>query len=181
MKQRKQDKPLVIKRQTKYYDKIVSMPKERKRKWSTDQLLFAVANNYSYASVLKELGLKPTGGNYAQLKKHIKAYELDASHFTGQSTNAGKKMPSRWVNVESKLTRNSEWNTNALRQQLIRAEIFKHECSGCFNDMWMGSPIPLELDHIDGDRTNNLIDNLRVLCPNCHALTDTYRGKNIGK
>lgn len=46
---------------------------------------------------------------------------------------------------------------------------------------WMGKPIPLELHHKDGNHYNNDLSNLEILCPNCHAQTDNYRGKNIGK
>jgi predicted HNH restriction endonuclease len=45
----------------------------------------------------------------------------------------------------------------------------------------LGNPIPLELHHIDGDKTNNTLENFQLLCPNCHALTDSYRGKNVKK
>lgn len=55
-----------------------------------------------------------------------------------------------------------------------------NKCSSCGNEKWMGKPIPIELDHIDGNYKNNKLKNLRLLCPNCHAQTPTYKGKNIG-
>lgn len=55
-----------------------------------------------------------------------------------------------------------------------------HTCEVCGNSGWMGQPIPLELDHIDGDSDNNASENLRLICPNCHALTPTYKGANMG-
>jgi hypothetical protein len=57
---------------------------------------------------------------------------------------------------------------------------FGNKCFNCKNDQWMGKPITVEADHIDGNSENNILDNLRLLCPNCHAQTDTYRTKNIG-
>ncbi len=56
-----------------------------------------------------------------------------------------------------------------------------HRCEVCKLDSWMGVPIPIELDHIDGDAFNNEESNLRLLCPNCHAQTPTYKGRNHGK
>lgn len=53
-----------------------------------------------------------------------------------------------------------------------------HKCETCSNTEWMGNPIPLELEHTDGNNRNNIKSNLKLLCPNCHAFTDFYRGKN---
>ena len=54
-----------------------------------------------------------------------------------------------------------------------------HTCESCKENMWLGEPIPLELEHCDGDNKNNVKDNLLLLCPNCHARTKYYRGRNI--
>jgi len=56
-----------------------------------------------------------------------------------------------------------------------------YRCERCRLEEWMGEPIPLELDHINGDTDNNSAENLRLLCPNCHAQTETYKGANKGK
>jgi 5-methylcytosine-specific restriction endonuclease McrA len=77
------------------------------------------------------------------------------------------------------LVRGSVYNSNDFRLRLIREGVFVPACTGCLRTEWMGSAIPLEVDHRDGDRLNNELSNLRLLCPNCHALTPTYRGKNV--
>jgi len=79
------------------------------------------------------------------------------------------------------LVKDSIYQSNKLRKRLIKAGLKSHQCETCGLVEWLGSPIPLELDHINGDKHDNRLPNLRIICPNCHALTDTYRGKNIGR
>lgn len=67
-----------------------------------------------------------------------------------------------------------------MRGYVERHNLLEHKCVNCGCDgSWQGGTISLEIDHIDGDNTNNELSNLRYLCPNCHALTETYRGRNI--
>ena len=152
--------------------------KTSRRTWTDEQLITAVAEGNGYRSTLTSLGLQPRGGNYAQLKKYILEYNLDTSHWNGQGWNRGRKFPTKKTFVQDKLTADSNWNTNVLRRQLISSGMFEHRCQGCNLNSWLNNLIPLELDHINGIRTDNRIENLRILCPNCHALTPTYRGKN---
>lgn len=71
------------------------------------------------------------------------------------------------------------YQTNKLRIRLISEGVKEHKCENCGIETWMENPISLELDHIDGNRTNHRLENLRILCPNCHSQTSTYRGKNV--
>jgi 5-methylcytosine-specific restriction endonuclease McrA len=64
-------------------------------------------------------------------------------------------------------------NTDHIRKRLISEGLKKAACEVCQRKSWMGKPIPLQLDHINGRRSDNSLKNLRVLCPNCHAQTDT--------
>lgn len=71
------------------------------------------------------------------------------------------------------------YQTNKLRMRLINDDIKNEECEVCGIKEWNGKKLSFELDHIDGDRTNHKLENLRIICPNCHSQTETYRGKNI--
>lgn len=83
--------------------------------------------------------------------------------------------------LEEVLVGGSIVDTSDLCERLLREGVFAHRCARCELTTWLGGPIPLQLDHIDGDRTNNHLANLRLLCPTCHALTDTYCGQNVGR
>lgn len=88
---------------------------------------------------------------------------------------------SRKFPLEKILVKDSNYQSNKLRKRLLEEGIKHHQCEMCCRSEWMGAPIPLELDHINGDKHDNRIHNLRIVCPNCHATTSTYRGKNIGR
>ncbi len=127
--------------------------------------------------VLLALNVAAYGGNYDVLKKAIKHFDLDTSHFTGQAWNKGKKLPARQP-IESYLNNKVPIQSYKLKNRLLKEGIFKPVCSRCAGNYWLDQPIPLELDHINGNNKDNSLNNLRLLCPNCHALTPNYRSKN---
>jgi len=71
-----------------------------------------------------------------------------------------------------------QYQTYKLKLRLLREKYFERNCESCKLSEWLGEPISLELDHKDGNKYNHKFKNLRLLCPNCHAQTHTYRGKN---
>jgi len=153
--------------------------KIRKRKWSQNQLIEAVKISFSYRQVLAKLGLREAGGNYQQLKKYITDSNLSSLHFKGRRWNSGLSgigKPRR--TLEEILKRNSPFQSFKLKKRLFRAELKKPQCEQCgWAQQTVSGHLPLELDHINGDRTDNRLENLRILCPNCHSLTTTYRSR----
>lgn len=93
-----------------------------------------------------------------------------------------KPAPSRSIPLEEILDgKHPQYQSNKLRLRLIKEGIKDHQCESCGNSEWMDQPISLEVDHINGISNDHRLENLRILCPNCHAQTETYRGKNIKK
>lgn len=151
------------------------------RKWTTDQFIEAVKTHTSIAQVLSSLGLRPTGGNYKKFHQYANELRIDTSHLLGKGWNKGKIIIKPATPLTSILTENSHYQSAKLRKRLIKEQVFEKQCSECKLKKWNDKEIPLELDHINGINTDNRLINLRLLCPNCHALTPTYRGKNINK
>jgi 5-methylcytosine-specific restriction endonuclease McrA len=152
-------------------------------KHTPEQLREAVKDSFSIAEVLRKLELNPYGSNYSTIQKRFKEHDIDISHFTGQGYAKGKTYPPRPVIAMTDiLSGNVQYvNSNRLRLRLISEGIFQHKCYNCNLTEWLGDPIPLELEHIDGNHANNKLENLTLLCPNCHTKTLTYRGKNKNK
>mgnify|MGYP003659458535 CR=1 FL=1 len=149
-----------------------------KHSYTIEEFKSAVQGSYSIAQALTKLGVSPRGGNYRVFKKFEKLYEIDTSHFTGQGHLKGKTHNFNTIPLGEILVKDYEYSSNKLRKRLISEGLKEHKCECCNLIEWLGEPIPLELDHIDGDHFNNEIKNLKILCPNCHAKTPTYRGKN---
>lgn len=150
----------------------------RIKKYSNEDVVLAVKDSISYRQVLEKLHLKAAGGNYLSLKNLIKQLNLDISHFKHNGWNKDKKFgPKR--KIEDYLSNNKSIQSFKLKKRLISEKMFDYKCQSCNLTSWLDKPIPLELHHIDGNHQNNNLSNLTLLCPNCHALTSNYRGKNI--
>lgn len=155
----------------------------RTRSWTDTQLVGALRDARSLAEVMRHLGIRG-GGAQTVVKRRIAQLGLDTSHLTGQGWARGRSNPSgrKARPLDELLVRGSAYrNTTRLRDRLINEGVLDARCEECGLHEWNGRPAPLQLDHIDGDRRNNLLENLRLLCPNCHAQTDTYCGRNQGR
>ena len=153
----------------------------KKRNWTDQDFIIAVKESKSYADVIRKLGLKVAGSNYDTVKRKIKELNLDITHFTGSGWNVGLKFkPCKPKDLSEILVENSTWvNTNHLKQRLLKENIKEYKCEICGRSEWLGKPIALELHHVNGIKDDLRIENLQILCPNCHAFTDNYRGKSL--
>lgn len=150
-----------------------------RHRYSNDDLANAVAQSKSFAQVLRILDVKPGGGSQAIIRRKIKELKLSIAHFTGQSWSNGKTLPEKRTKAADYLTGKKRISSHKLKQKLFDEQIKDRRCENCNRTEWYNVEIPLELHHIDGDNTNNSLENLQILCPNCHALTDNYRGKRL--
>jgi hypothetical protein len=142
----------------------------------------AVRTSTSIRQVLGKLGLVEAGGNYSVVKLRIQTMNLETSHFTGAAWRRGETSPVVPARELSEILKSgTRFQSYKLKKRLLAANLKEPKCESCDQLEWLNRPIPLELDHINGDANDNRLENLRLLCPNCHALTSTYRGKKLAK
>ena len=153
-----------------------------KNKRTKEEYENAVKDSLSIAEVCRKLNIKPIGGNYKTVSDAIKKYDINTDHFTGKAWNQGKnyRMRVKPKSLNEILCKNSFYKSYSLKKRLLAEGYKEYKCENpeCGLTEWYGKPIPLELHHINGDPTDNRIENLQLLCPNCHAQTDNFRGKN---
>lgn len=154
----------------------------------TKEILEKVSKEcFSYQQMMRALGLKISGGSSSHLKSRIVFYNIDVSHFTGLATNRGKshkggykKLSPDELLVFDRLNGRRD-HGSYIKRALIESGI-EEKCEICnLNPIWNGKPIVLQLDHKDGNGLNNVKENLRFLCPNCHSQTETFCSKNMKK
>ena len=145
------------------------------KRYTEEQLRDSVVNNNSIVQVIRDLGYKVSGGNvWRRIKKEIEDLKLDTTHF-----DKGVSKKSRYE-LDSILVSNSNYrNVGQLKLRLVSNNLLEYKCQICDNiGLWLDQPITLQLDHINGVRDDNRIENLRFLCPNCHSQTETFAGRN---
>ena len=132
-----------------------------------------IKDSFSLREVCLKAGIVVTTGNYDTLKRIIKEENIDISHFKRQNVNNQTHHE-----IDYFLQKGSNIGSFKLKNKLFDNGLKERKCECCGRTEWMGKPINLQLHHINGDNTDNRLENLQILCPNCHSYTDNYCGKN---
>ena len=136
------------------------------RKW--------IKEGQSKTFIASQLNCKPeTLNRYLQ--------KMGISYEGNQSGKGQTKVRPQKMTLADYLQHSKDIQSSKVRLKLLEEGIKEYKCECCGRKTWMGNPIPLELHHKDGNRDNNTIQNFELLCPNCHAFTDSYRGRNCRK
>ena len=155
-----------------------------KRSWTDEQLREAVVSSTSLHQVVKKLGLTPHGmTNYTTVRKHIKRLGLGTSHYVSQGWMKGR-VPV-WVirPTEDYLQKDGvPIQSSRLKKRLLKENLLVNRCAACgCAPFWQDKLLVLQLDHINGDRQDNRLENLQLLCPNCHSQTTTFSTGSRGR
>lgn len=154
---------------------------DKKTNWSKENLIEVVNKSLSVSQVLSCLGLKPLGSNYRTFYKYVKLYLISTDHFQGQSYAGKLRKNNRLRNISTYLIENSNLQTKHIKHRIISEGLLEYKCNKCGISSWQGDELVLQLDHKNGINNDHRMDNLQLLCPNCHSQTETYCGRNNRK
>ena len=148
------------------------------QKYTKEWLNQLCAESYSYAEVLRKAGRAQAGGSQATLKKKIEEFDIDVSHFTGQRWQQAPTFQEKYT-PENLFVAGQDISNQTLKKYLLAYDLLEYKCSECGCDgNWRGKILALQLHHKNGNHLDNTLTNLTFLCPNCHAITDSFGGKN---
>ena len=152
--------------------------KDIKENMSDDDFISFCGQANSRQNALCLMGLKPVEHNISWLKIKIDELHIDTSNWLGMGL---KGVPHNWTNktpIEEILIKNSTYlSTGHLKERLLNEGLLEYKCSECGINSWKDKPLSLQIDHKNGDSSDNRLENLCLLCPNCHSQTETYCGK----
>lgn len=142
--------------------------------YSVEKLQEIVSNSRNLQEVLKKLGYSSvSGANRKTVQSRLDKYNISTDHFSKGVSNGIKRTP------ENVFVKDSDATQAVLRRLYIKGNYTPYVCSICGQEpFWNGKDLSLTLDHIDGDNTNDVLENLRWVCPNCDRQLDTFGSKN---
>jgi len=145
------------------------------KRYTLEKVIEAIGKNKSWSGVLKDIGLKCSGGSTRTMKNIALKNNINTSHFLGQRWNSGGKTTTNEISIEKSFIKNSNLSKGAIKRKILKYKLIDYKCCKCgLLGVWQNEPIVLHLDHVNGDIKDNRLDNLRFLCPNCHSQTPTY-------
>lgn len=162
--------------------KIDVVKRKNKEIYDKENIERVVKSSKNLSEALRNMGLRDAGGNYNVIKNYIKKYNISTSHFETASDRMKRLNGNRLTPLEDILVENSTYTSSThLKERLYREGLKKRECEKCGQDeIWNGNHMSLILDHINGTHTDNRIENLQIVCPNCNATLETHcNSKNI--
>lgn len=164
--------------------KTILISMRKKQIYTESDLIDATKKSLSYTQVVKRLGIPYCGSTHARIKKEISNLNIDVSHFTGMLWSKGKtllddeRLSDR--NKNEIFVENSKFSKSYIRNLIKKKNLIEYSCQLCNNNgIWNDKKLNLQLDHINGISTDQRLENLRFLCPNCHSQTDNFGSKNI--
>lgn len=138
--------------------------------YTDEELKEIIQESYNIQHIISTLKINKSYHRY--LTKFIKDNNINTSHFK----IIEKKEP-----VISYLVKgNKHYSSAPIKRYLLKNNLVENKCCACNTPpLWNNKPLTLQLDHINGDHFDNRVENLRLICPNCHSQTDTYTGRNL--
>jgi len=155
-------------------------------KYTKENLEPIVLKSCSISEILRNLNLNESGGNHTTIKKNINKYNIDTSHFLGSGWRKGnisytEKAKKHFIN-NVLILNGLEWGSHNIKLGLFKFELKERKCEKCNqNEIWFENFLSLHLEHKNGNHKDNRLENLEILCPNCHSQTATYCGKKNKK
>jgi hypothetical protein len=142
----------------------------------------AVAASLSWSEALRRLGMCSTGGGYRVLQKYAAIWAIPTDHFDPWAANRralARRSAERRVSLDELLVAGRYAKSSSLKERLYDAGLKARRCELCGQgEEWRGRRMSLILDHVNGVRDDNRLENLRIVCPNCNATLDTHCGRN---